>query len=131
MSTDKNTYLKDDEGLEELLSLPVVVADEYRNWSPGEFGAMPLETPNSPFPTDAEPSMKSEEMRLLEAVVNDPGKPSSSYLKLAKLGSGSKASKARKRLTEQGYIRDTIQGSVVYDLLSVVIIQAACQQRVL
>ena len=88
MSTNNNTYHRDGEGMEELLRLPVDVADEYRNWS--------LE----------EPDAKSEEFRLLEAVIDDPGKPSSSYLKLAKLGSGSKALETRKRLIKQGYLRE-------------------------
>ena len=70
-----------DSELGDLLDLPVVVATEYQNWHPDGLEWPRQTPPSSSLPSGSE--LSDEEMRLLEAVVGDPGKPSSTYLKPA------------------------------------------------
>jgi hypothetical protein len=90
-----------------LENLPTVPAHEYTNWQPDH-----LTWVESPARTEADdPAVASRadvsdaERRYMRAVVDNPGKPSSSLPKLAHI-SPKRAQKIRRRLVETGYLRE-------------------------
>ncbi len=87
------------ESLRALDTLPTVFADEFAHWQP-----YPVVELQSPVP----PSvliLGENDLRVLREVVANPGKPSSYYCRATRL-SGRRLADIRKRLSEQGYIRE-------------------------
>jgi hypothetical protein len=87
-------------GLESLLALPTVRAEEFLNWGrpktcADEGAARPVK---GPFESD-------REYRFCRAVIEHPFEPSSSYAKLAGISSKI-AGPIRKRLVSVGYLRE-------------------------
>ena len=91
------------EGLEPLSSLRTVDAPEFANWQPDWVKEEPAAAVGDSEETN--PRFGPSELRYLQAVVDNPGKPSSHYPKLAGL-SPRKALEIRKRLVEQKYLRE-------------------------
>ena len=86
-----------------LEDLPTVVAEEFSGWVPEWAREEPPEA--APGSTNTITVLEPVERRLLEAVVKQPGGPSSRYPKLAGT-SHRKALKVRKRLVELGFLRE-------------------------
>lgn len=88
-------------GLDELLALPTQRAEEFVHWTPeptyGRQGPTDRQTRTAGL-TDAETGF-------LRAVVDNPGRPSSQYAKLAGIGTH-QAIAIRKHLVDQGYLRE-------------------------
>ncbi len=91
--------------LGDLLDLPVTAATQFASWNRDvaapESGE--AEADRGTVTATARPS--HAEMRYLRAVVENPGKPSSVYPKLAQMGSR-RALKIRGRLRDLGYLRE-------------------------
>ncbi len=87
-----------------LSSLPVIPAEKYANWRP-----RPIETVSQSRAKERSNSktlnLTEAEVRFLKAILKHPGKPSSTYSKLAKLN-GQRAVDARKVLVKKGLIRE-------------------------
>jgi hypothetical protein len=88
--------------LGDLLTLPVVPATEYQNWTPDGFEDSER-TAESPASTA--PELNKEDVRFLQTVIGEPGKPSSVYAKIARM-SGRRAISVRRHLVEMGYLRE-------------------------
>ena len=86
--------------LEELMDLETVAADEFINWLPPK----PAAKYRSPAPA-SEKDHSDAELRYIEAVINNPGTPSSALAKLARVGP-QRAQKIRRRLVDLGYLRE-------------------------
>jgi len=93
----------DTKGLDALLALPTVMAEEYAAWRPGapSHGAHP----NKDGPTAPPAPFSDAERRFLIAVVQNPGHPSTAYSKLARMNP-SRAAAIRGLLVHKGYIRE-------------------------
>lgn len=98
-----------------LATLPVVPALEFLHWDPGRPAKHhtpvpgPVVVPDNAkargTPTTIDRSDLGEaELRYLRAVVDHPGRPSSEYPRLARLGRD-RAAAIRQRLAEAGYVR--------------------------
>ena len=85
------------ESLAPLYYLPTEFADEFSNWTP----QLVVEV-SSPAP-QPEPALSESELRLVRAVVADPGRPVSYYCRQTRL-SGKRLAEIRKRLVAMGYI---------------------------
>ncbi|TWU20721.1 hypothetical protein [Bythopirellula polymerisocia] len=103
-----NTRTSDDDhdqaNLGPLLDLPTIEADEFANWTPDEVA--PVVKPTSQSKSEVIPSRDNAKLRLLQAIVDHPGMPSSKYPKLAQI-SPRKAVELRRLLVEQGLVRET------------------------
>lgn len=84
-----------------LESLPSTPAPEFADWEPDR--VMAVSSTMAPRGS-RESRLSDAELRFLRAVVDQPGKPSSFYSKLAGM-SGKRAVEIRKRLVESGYLR--------------------------
>ncbi len=93
--------------LGDLLDLPVTAATEFANWNRDVAAPESGEAEADPGTVTATTALRPSEaeMRYLRAVVENPGKPSSVYPKLAQMGSR-RALKIRGRLCELGYLRE-------------------------
>lgn len=80
-----------------LNALPTTPASEYARWEPQHITNL---SETSPAGRLSDPTL-----RFLEAVIAEPGKPSSAYAKIAGI-SGSRAAEIRKELTKSGYLRE-------------------------
>ncbi len=87
-------------GLEELMALRTIAADEFNDWH----STNPTATYRSPAAA-ASGDVSDAELRYIQAVVDNPGKPSSMLPKLARI-SPKRAQKIRRRLVERGYLRE-------------------------
>lgn len=85
---------------EGLPSLPVVPAVEFAAWRP----SCSRRAEKAPNAEPAHPELSEAELRYLRAVLADPGRASSIYVKPARL-SPSRATVIRIRLVEAGYLR--------------------------
>ncbi len=90
-------------GLEALLALPTVAAEEYAAWQPGSSSRKAR--PRDGISADRPPALPEAERRLLRTIVENPGGTATSYAKLAHM-SPSRAAAARSLLVEKGYIRE-------------------------
>ena len=93
-----------DESLKPLESIPTVPAVEFDHWDPHHV----LEVTSPPTPSqEAQTEIRFAEtdLRFLKAVVDDPGKPSSHYAKLARIG-GKQAIAIRERLVKAGFLQE-------------------------
>ena len=89
--------------LDSLLAIPVVPADEYAAWQPGaSWGAARTRDGVS---TSQPAPLPEAERRLLTAVVENPGRPTTAYAKLARM-SPSRAAAIRGLLVQKGYVRE-------------------------
>ena len=86
-------------GLTELLSLPTQRAEEFVNWTPDSEEPGQGPTVHQTRTT----GLSDPEMGFLRAVVDNPGRPSSQYAKLAGIGTH-QAIAIRKRLVGQGLL---------------------------
>ena len=89
--------------LGDLLDLPVTAATQFANWNRDV--AAPESGEAEADPATVTARLSDAEMRYLRAVVENPGKPSSVYPKLAQMGSR-RALKIRSRLRDLGYLRE-------------------------
>lgn len=89
------------DGLKALFALPTVPAVEFACWKPSTGRSRP--TPASPPPHFEDP-LSEAELRYLRAVVERPGRPSSEYSSIARLGRD-RCAAIRSRLAELGYVR--------------------------
>lgn len=94
----------DQANLGPLSQLPTIEAVEFANWTPDG------QSPNRKAPNQATPESTGTHdaalLKLLQAIVDHPGMPSSKYPKLAQM-SPRKAVEVRKQLVEQGLVRET------------------------
>ncbi len=92
--------------LGDLLDLPVTAATEFANWNRDVAAPESAEAEADPGTVTASTVLRPSEaeMRYLRAVVENPGKPSSVYPKLAQMGSR-RALKIRGSLCDLGYLR--------------------------
>lgn len=86
------------DSVRELEALPTVAADEYAKWTPQHLAEVQSARPKNEF------SLSEADFRLLAAVIDRPGRPTSEYAKAAGM-SGSRAAEIRDRLTDLGYLR--------------------------
>lgn len=91
---------KDGLGIEALLALPTLAAEEFAGWGVdhGQSEEPPERRHNSPFDSQ-------REYRFCKAVADHPLKPSSAYPKLAGMSSKT-AQTVRRSLVGKGYIRE-------------------------
>ena len=89
------------DGLEELMALETVAADEFIDWYPGK----PTVTDRPPADGLDERDVSEAELRYIQAVINNPGTPSNELAKLARMSS-KRAQRVRRRLVELGYLRE-------------------------
>ena len=87
------------ESVRALDAIPTVPAPEFAHWQPRHVTDVASVTPPTREP------LSEVERRFLEAVINAPGKPSSSYAKTARLN-GATAAAVRARLVTLGYLRE-------------------------
>jgi hypothetical protein len=93
--------VSDDEAADsvrELEALPTVAAGEYAKWTPRHLVEVQSAGPQNEF------SLSGADLRVLEAVIDRPGRPTSEYAKAAGM-SGGRAAEIRDRLTDLGYLR--------------------------
>ena len=97
-----------DDSLRSLERIPTVRATEFDRWEPHHvLEVRTQEPPTNPAPqqnTAAQP-LTAIERRYLKAVADDPGKPSSIYAKIARIG-GKQAIAIRGRLVAGGFLRE-------------------------
>ena len=86
-----------------LLSLETVVANEFLDWKPAWLAGG--ETHSGQSESSTASALAPDEMDFLEHVVCAPGKPSSHYPKMARIGT-SKAVRIRRHLVGLGYLRE-------------------------
>lgn len=79
--------------------IPVVEAPEFKNWTP--VPQVELQSSQATTPT----VLPEADRRLLRAVIDNPGQPSSNYARLAKL-SGARATEIRRRLVGAGLLKE-------------------------
>lgn len=86
--------------------LPVVPAVEYLDWLSREGNVVPsvARTPSQPAPKSST-VLSDAELRFLRAVVEQPGRPSGEYARLAHVGTHQAVS-IRGNLVEGGYLRE-------------------------
>lgn len=89
------------DGLKALFALPTVPAVEFARWNPSTGRGRPPRSAPSPHSDDA---LSEAELRYLRAVIERPGRPSSEYSSLARLGRD-RCAVIRTRLAELGYVR--------------------------
>ncbi len=78
-----------------LNAIRTIPATEYKHWQPRHLIAT----------TSSSPGLGDVELRYLRAIVDEPGKPSSTYTRKVRIG-GKKAADIRKKLVEDGYLRE-------------------------
>ena len=86
--------------LGDLVTLETVRADEFKDWFPtrgGWKGPRPRRVPS--------PEISDHERRFIQAVIDNPGAPSSQLAKFAFM-SPKKAQDVRQSLVERGYLRE-------------------------
>ena len=88
------------DGLEDLMALETVAADEFIDWTPTK----PATKYRSPAPESGK-DCSDAELRYIQAVINNPGTPSRALPKLARM-SPKRAQGIRRRLVELGYVRE-------------------------
>jgi hypothetical protein len=90
----------DTDAPDDLAALETVVAEEFIEWLPTKSAA-------ECRPTTREPgrSQSDADVRYLQAVISNPGTPSSALPKLARM-SPKRAQRIRRRLVEQGFLRE-------------------------
>jgi len=93
-----------DESLRLLEGIPTVRATEFDHWEPHHVVEVSGKTP-APEEGCSAPLLTETERRFLKAVIDDPGKPSSLYAKLARIG-GKQAVAIRERLVKAGFLRE-------------------------
>lgn len=91
-------------GLDELRRLPVEPASEFLNW-PQNGGAASVDAPSTSQSPGGTPGLSEADVRYLKAVIDQPGKPSSIYPKIAQIGQR-RAQEIRRRLVSLGYLRE-------------------------
>ena len=87
------------ESMRPLEAVPTRPAEEFAHWEP-----FPSTNLNSPVEPQAN-RLSEIEIRFLEAVVKEPGLPSSAYAKATGL-SGQRSAEVRSRLVTLGYLRE-------------------------
>ena len=98
----------DDLGLESLRSLHSVPADDFAAWEP--FSRRPRSNGSEPPPNSArrqDQELDEASLRFLRSVIENPGKPSSAYARIARIGPA-KAALLRRRLVEEGFLREHV-----------------------
>ena len=90
------------QGINALNSLPTEAAEEFRNWRPDGWSKAAT---GGPTPVSTQSPLTDAERRYLRAVIDHPGQPSSSYGKLAGVGTH-QAGALRKRLVKNEYLRE-------------------------
>lgn len=76
-------------------AIATIPAKEYEHWQPRHM--ITTSIPSS--------GLSGIELRFLRAIVDDPGKPSSTYTRKVRIG-GKKAAEIRKKLVADGYLRE-------------------------
>ena len=89
--------------INELMSLPTVIADEFVDWSPMK--SKSTEHLYTKSASTRKGELSETELRYVNAVINNPGAPSSALPKLARTSSR-QAQKIRQRLIKLGYLRE-------------------------
>ncbi len=79
--------------------LPTVPAPEFADWRPSHTIQISI------APQAGPPPLSETEIRYLQAIIANKGKPSSVYAKIASI-SGKRAAEIRKRLVNDGYLRE-------------------------
>ncbi len=107
---DVPTSVTDEEAAQSVQALdhlPTVPATEYANWTPhyGVRVASCTEPAADDLAGAAEMKLSDAELRYIQAVIHNPGVPSSMLPKLARI-SPKRAQKTRSRLVELGYFRE-------------------------
>ena len=88
------------DGLKDLMALPTVIADEFTDWQRSKSKSSHSSTPEA----DGVNGLSDADLRYIQAVVNNPGVPSSELPKLARISS-KRAQKIRRQFVESGYLR--------------------------
>lgn len=88
-----------------LSHLPTIEAIEFANW-PSDGGLTSKETPSCRAGQESAANIEKSDLRLLQAIADNPGLASSRYPKMAGM-SPRKAVDVRQRLVQQGLIRET------------------------
>ncbi len=92
------------ESLAPLNEMPTVFAEEFRNWTPDySLGLSSKVGGNQPRGRSS--SLDEASIRFLRAVMQNPGRPSSAYARLARLGT-KQAVGIRNRLVQAGFLRE-------------------------
>lgn len=106
MPVDRKDDTKNVAGLGALLSLPVVPASEFTDWTPDRTSRSSIRPRGSavPSPSTASDRLDPAEVRFLRAVIDHPGTPSSALPKLARV-SARRGLEIRDRLVSLGYLR--------------------------
>jgi len=86
------------ESIRQLDALPIVPAPEFDKWQPRHIVKLSEEPASSG-------RLSETELQFIQAIIASPGKPSSTYAKVARIG-GQRAAEIRKRLTASGYLRE-------------------------
>ncbi|TWU21317.1 hypothetical protein [Bythopirellula polymerisocia] len=102
MNTQTSHDAHNHSNLGPLKDLPTIEAAEFANWTPE--GKAP-QSPCQVKPAST-PKQNTALLRLLRAIVDHPGMPSSKYPKLTQM-SPRKAVEVRKQLVKQGLVRET------------------------
>jgi hypothetical protein len=84
-------------------SLPTVFADEFANWQP-HYVVEVSDNPPAP-PAPKKPILDEAAIRFIKVVLQNPGRPSSAYTRLAGLGA-QQAIEIRERLVAAGFLRE-------------------------
>jgi hypothetical protein len=93
-----------DESLRALEDIPTERATEFDHWEPHHVVEVSGPAP-APEESRSAPLLTETEQRFLKAVIDDPGKPSSLYARLARIG-GKQAVAIRERLVKAGFLRE-------------------------
>jgi hypothetical protein len=91
-------------GLEALEALPVLPADEFIGWRPTDRRNAERPEASTRASPGSSRGLAEADLRYLRAVVDQPGQPSSTYPRLARL-SPARAAEIRERLVAAGYLR--------------------------
>jgi len=84
-------------------NLPTVFAEEFAGWQPQYTMDLSEKSPAAAAPV--KPVLDEAAIRFLKAVVQNPGQPSSTYARIARLGT-KQAVEIRNRLVDAGYLRE-------------------------
>lgn len=101
-----STTSSNKDGLDALLALPTKPADEFANWMAKQLNDLPDDVAaTTAHKASFTQALSEVELRYLRCVLEQQGKPSTEYAKLAKIGH-KRAQRIRQHLFELGYLRE-------------------------